>query len=355
MEKSEVVFSKGLLFNQRFNPSKDIERIYSNGVSPDCYIDNYGGLVNPFIIDQGKILESKSLRRESDKTQVFFSPDNPHIRTRSIHTNEVVSIAIKIADILGLNVELCQSIALGHDLGHGPSGHLFERVSKAEGIEFHHEIFSAIIAVFIERNGGGLNLTRQTLEGILSHSDAETKKIKLIDEYKIVMYSDKIAYTFSDFNDVKRFNKNLISEKDINTINSLFPDNQRYRVVTCINALIEESIKKGFVSFEDSIDAKNFKEVRSIMKRNYPTFDSPDQTENIRNAFDSISSIKGLDQYDPILLTALMTDKELLKISNRTNLDSLKDFGIYEIIDKGFLEGRSYNSLVSDLKSKLMF
>lgn len=339
----------------------NIKRISVNKKILDDYeLNLYSETVDPFILDQIKILNSKSLRRESSKTQVFYSPDNPHIRTRMSHTHEVESVSSIISHILGLNIELTRSIAFGHDIGHGPTGHLFEQAAKESGIKFRHEVFSAIIAVFIEGLGLGLNLTQETINGILDHSrgagDLKTNR-NSPNENNVVMYSDKIAYIFSDINDLERLK--WLSSKDIKIINSYFPGYHRERVGTCITALIEESAKKGKISFENSEIAQKFLAVKKIMYQHYDKLDHNILNKTLKDSFDHIRGIKELKKYDPILIVALMTDKELhvllnkIIASQKINIDDLKDFGVYEIIKSGFLEGATYQKLEAELHRKL--
>ena len=80
-----------------------------------------------FQCDRDRILHSKSFRRLAHKTQVFLAPEGDHYRTRLIHTLEVSQVARSIARPLGLNEDLVEAIALGHDLGHTPFGHVGER------------------------------------------------------------------------------------------------------------------------------------------------------------------------------------------------------------------------------------
>lgn len=337
-----------------------IERISftSNINDPDLVFE---GIVNPFEIDQDKILASKAFRRETDKTQVFFSPNNPHIRTRSSHSHEVTAISNIISQSLGLNSELTKAIALGHDMGHGPAGHLFEQVSKDLGIKFRHERFSGIVSAFIERKGDGLNLTKETMTGILDHSRGGGEIIAnkdSVNENLVVMYSDKIAYIFSDINDLKRLD--WISDIDYQKIDSLFSGTQRDRVNQCIFSLIKESAEKGFVSFNDSQTAKNFKEIKNLMYEYYGKINRDVPTELIKVVYGCLDNISQLQKYDPTILIALMTDKELVKLgsmvsldSKRVKLDDLRDFGVFEIIENGFLENQTYQDLDLKLNQKL--
>lgn len=154
--------------------------------------------------DRDRIIHSKAFRRLMHKTQVFISPEGDHFRTRITHTLEVMQIAKTIASALFLNEDLTEAIALGHDLGHTPFGHLGED-SLNEILEtgFYHNEQSVRIVQKIEKNGEGLNLTKEVLDGILNHR-GRGKPSTL--EGKIVQISDKIAYINHDIDDAIRAN-----------------------------------------------------------------------------------------------------------------------------------------------------
>ncbi|MFA5406259.1 MAG: HD domain-containing protein [Candidatus Nanoarchaeia archaeon] len=215
--------------------------------------------LNPFIADKIKILNSKTLRLLQTKTQVFHNPNNKHIRTRLSHTNEVVANSAIISELLGINTNLCESIAWGHDIGHFPYGHNAERVLSSvlkaetgiESLKTHHSLLSVIIAELIERKGAGLNLCYETLEGIINHS--RDKGVLFSDdnikpEYSTVMYADKISYTFSDINDSIREGRLTDKNKIINYCANKLGFNQRERTMRCINSLCNES--KDYVRFD---------------------------------------------------------------------------------------------------------
>lgn len=359
---SPLLDYKGALSHKKFEFKKSpIIRLSGKQDLPDQQVVEFEGIVDPFIIDQVKIADSRAYRRLGSKTQVIFYPDNPHIRVRSTHTVEVGNPAMISSDILGLNTNLVKAICDGHDIGHAPTGHMFETVSQEFGINFKHEVFSAIIAVFIEREGGGLNLTRQAIEGILNHSrGAGELSISKTDEYNLAMYSDKIAYLFSDINDLQRINK--LSPEDLIKINSLFPcdpnfyNDQQSKINLCISALVKESANKGYISFQDSEVAKNFMELKKYMYVKYKELASPLLKEIVKAVITEISKIK---DYDPILITALITDRELKIlyekiISSKTiNMDDINSLGVGEIIKSGALDNQTYNKLNLKLQKKL--
>ncbi len=152
--------------------------------------------------DRDKITHSKSFRRLMHKTQVFISPEGDHYRTRLTHTIEVTQISRTIARALRLNEDLTEAIALGHDLGHTPFGHTGEDAlnSILDG-GFRHNEQSVRVVQSLEKNGKGLNLTKEVLDGIQNHRGNGNPKTL---EGKIVQLSDKIAYINHDIDDAIR-------------------------------------------------------------------------------------------------------------------------------------------------------
>ncbi len=152
--------------------------------------------------DRDRIIHCKSFRRLKFKTQVFLSPEGDHYRTRLTHTLEVAQVARTIARSLRLNEDLTEAIALGHDLGHTPYGHIGERTLNdllPEG--FRHNEQSLRVVEVLENRGAGLNLTREVRQGILSHSGA-TKPATV--EAECVRRADRIAYLNHDLDDALR-------------------------------------------------------------------------------------------------------------------------------------------------------
>ena len=120
--------------------------------------------------DRDRIIHSKAFRRLKNKTQVFFSPEGDHYRTRLTHTLNVSQVARSIARALSLNEDLTEAIALGHDLGHTPFGHAGERIlAKLNPHGFLHNVQSGRVVDFLENDGKGLNLTREVVDGIINH------------------------------------------------------------------------------------------------------------------------------------------------------------------------------------------
>src|SRR5947208_12402158 len=123
-----------------------------------------------FALDRDGVLHSKAFRRLKHKTQVFLAPVGDHYRTRLTHTLEVTQIGRSMARALRLNEDLVEAMALGHDVGHTPFGHVGEELLGEflpEG--FRHNAQSVRIVERIEKNGAGLNITREVRDGILNH------------------------------------------------------------------------------------------------------------------------------------------------------------------------------------------
>jgi dGTPase len=303
---------------------------------------------NPFIADSMKIRDSKAFRRLATKAQIFSLPPNPHVRTRLIHTEEVTSTATVVAQrlsSLNVSLSLCQSIALGHDLGHSPFGHYGEQfISQKTGIKFKHEIFSVIISNQIERNGRGLNLTRGTLEGILYHSKRGASldtprgnELKILSEFLIVMFCDKISYTFSDLNDA--FNRGYVKGIDFPELANRLGSTQRERMARCITALVNESLNKGHISFRNSETAKIFVDLRQWMYDNvYGKNKTNIQGEILNCIFEFFSNDSFFQGCDPAVLLALLTDREAnelgkIFLENRFPIISdLANLGVMELV-----------------------
>ena len=169
--------------------------------------------------DRDRIIHSKAFRRLKHKTQVFIAPLGDHYVTRLTHTLEVSQIARTIARALNLNEDLTEAIALGHDLGHTPFGHIGEdELDKILPDGFRHARQSLNIVERVERDGRGLNLTWEVRQGILNHSKPRGDFLAARDdgitlEAQIVRTSDAVAYINHDLADA--FRAGIISEDDL--------------------------------------------------------------------------------------------------------------------------------------------
>ncbi len=156
--------------------------------------------------DRDRIVHSKAFRRLKHKTQVFISPEGDHYRTRLTHTLEVDGIARNIARGLGLNEDLTEAIALGHDLGHTPFGHAGEEaLNQVYAPGFKHNEQSLRVVDFLEyklhKPFRGLNLSSEVRDGILNHTGPN---IPFTLEGQIVRIADRIAYINHDIDDALR-------------------------------------------------------------------------------------------------------------------------------------------------------
>lgn len=161
--------------------------------------------------DRDRIIHCQSFRRLKHKTQVFLAPTGDHYRTRLTHTLEVSQIARTIARALGLNEDLTEAIALGHDLGHTPFGHAGERaLDKLCQCGFKHYEQSVRVVERLEKDSKGLNLTDEVKNGILCHTNGEEAYTL---EGQIIRIADKIAYINHDIDDAIR--ADVMAEEDI--------------------------------------------------------------------------------------------------------------------------------------------
>ncbi|MGN0174247.1 MAG: HD domain-containing protein, partial [Acutalibacteraceae bacterium] len=161
-----------------------------------------------------------------------------HYRTRLTHTLEVSQIARTIARALRLNEDLTEAIALGHDLGHTPFGHAGERALN-EKLEsgFRHYEQSVRVCDVLEKDGKGLNLTKEVKDGILCH----TNKNAITLEGRIVKFADKIAYMNHDIDDAQK--GGILTENDIpKSVKEVFGDSKSKRINNMVKSIINNGI-----------------------------------------------------------------------------------------------------------------
>jgi len=203
-----------------------------------------------FMRDRDRIIHSNAFRRLKHKTQVFLSPEGDHYRTRLTHTLEVSQIARTIARALRLNEDLTEAIALGHDLGHTPFGHEGERaLSAVSGVPFHHYAQSVRVARRLEKDGEGLNLTLEVLDGFSHHTTGEEA---FTAEGRVVRLADHIAYINHDIDDAVR--AHLITNEDIPaSLREALGNRHSERINTLISSAIEHS-EGGDIKLEPHIN-----------------------------------------------------------------------------------------------------
>ena len=213
--------------------------------------------------DRDRILHCKSFRRLANKTQVFLAPEGDHYRTRLTHTLEVAQIARTISRALGLNEDLTEAIALGHDLGHTPFGHCGERalshaMSLYRGIDpesdegrflFRHNKQSVRLVECLEKDGRGLNLTWEVRDGILCHTGSQRAQTL---EGRVVACADRIAYVCHDIDDAER--AGLLTEGDLpQGPRELLGGSSSERIDTMVRGICAISAATGDIRMSDDV------------------------------------------------------------------------------------------------------
>lgn len=211
--------------------------------------------------DTDRIVHCKAFRRLMHKTQVFLQPEGDHYRTRLTHTLEVSRIARTITQALGLNEDLAEAIALGHDLGHTPFGHAGEdALTRCMGTPFRHNEQSLRVVDVLERGGRGLNLTYEVRMGILGHTG---DRIPETLEGQVVRRSDQIAYVNHDIDDAIR--AGILSNEDLpKDILRILGHNHSQRVNTLVCDAITISRDAGAICLSPEVD-NALKDLRSFM------------------------------------------------------------------------------------------
>lgn len=200
--------------------------------------------------DRDRIIYSKAFMRLKNKTQVFFSPDGDHYITRLTHTLDVCQIARSIARCLSLNEDLTEAIALGHDLGHTPCGHIGERVlNRLSPYGFRHNEQSLRVVDVLEKDCKGLNLTHEVRDGIVNHTSSGKAETL---EGVCVSLADRIAYINHDIADAVR--AGIIRTEDLpkEDIEILGRDTSG-RINTAITDIFSYSNGENFVKMSERV------------------------------------------------------------------------------------------------------
>ena len=163
----------------------------------------------PFFHDIDRIIHAYSYTRYLDKTQVFTNNENDHISKRITHVQLVSKIARTIGRALNLNEDLIEAIALGHDIGHTPIGHVGEsmlnEISLRELNEyFAHNIQSVRHYLTVEKNGKGLNLTIQVLDGIMCHNGEILSNIYIPEKKTKEEFLREFNDSYTNYNETKK-------------------------------------------------------------------------------------------------------------------------------------------------------
>jgi len=199
--------------------------------------------------DRDRIIYSKAFRRLKNKTQVFFSPEGDHYRTRLTHTLDVSQVARSIARGLDLNEDLAEAIALGHDLGHTPFGHSGEAVlNRLSPTGFLHNEQSLRVVDVLENDGNGLNLTFEVRDGIVNHKKSGNPATL---EGQAVSIADRIAYLNHDIEDA--ISAGLLMPDQLPKETAILGANSRERINTMITSIWTNSMGKNCVAMDEEV------------------------------------------------------------------------------------------------------
>ena len=291
---------------------KVLEEAKSNFLNNEKYLSEYAcknsdairlypddeDIRSEYFHDIDRIIHSLSYTRYLDKTQVFTKAENDHVSRRITHVQLVSKIARTISRALKLNEDLCEAIALGHDIGHTPLGHtgeaLLNEISLRElGEYFAHNIQSVRHLMEVEKNGAGLNLCIQVYDGIMCHNgemlsskyipqekNKEEFMREYLDSYKdiesskknrpmtlegcIVRISDIIGYIGRDIEDAIMVG--IIKRDEIPTeISSVLGTTNKDIVNTIILDIIKNSMDKPYIELSEDV----YKALFALKKFNY--------------------------------------------------------------------------------------
>lgn len=247
---------------------------------------NDNDIRTPFFRDVDRIIHAYSYTRYVDKTQVYSYKNNDHISKRMTHVQLVSKVARTIGRGLGLNTDLIEAIALGHDIGHTPLGHTGEKILNEISLRelneyFAHNIQSVRHYMYVENNGNGLNLTVQVLDGIMCHNGeilsnkyepVKKTKEEFLEQYKsaykdlktsnknhpmtiegcVVRISDIVGYIGRDIEDsinLGLFNRNDLPEE----ITKVLGNDNKDIINTIVKDIIDNSYNKPYITMSEEV------------------------------------------------------------------------------------------------------
>ncbi len=317
------------------------------------------GYRQTFSVDVDRILHSRAYTRYIDKTQVFYLIHHDHITHRVLHVQLVSKIARTIGRYLGLNEDLIEAIALGHDIGHTPFGHDGERflseLCRASGIgDFHHNVQSVQFLDRVERKGKGWNLCLQTLDGILCH-DGEvhnqvlkperSKTFEMLEkemamkkenslyplmpmtlEGCVVRMADTVSYIGRDIEDAIRLD--MIKRSDLPKESvAILGDTNGTIVYHLVTDIINTSFQNTYVAFSQKI-SEALKRLKDF---------------NLERIYMNPKIKKDTD-----------TIKKLFGILFEKYLDDIENENRASVIFKGFLEDMSEDYIQNHCKEEIV-
>ena len=299
-------------YNENHLKSYAIKSINSKG---RIYNEPGNSIRSPYQRDRDRIIHSSSFRRLKHKTQVFVNTEGDHYRTRLTHSMEVSQIARTLARSLGLNEDLTETLSLSHDLGHPPFGHAGEEILSQCMIDyggFDHNIQTLRIVTHLENKYYkfyGLNLTMETLDGLIKHNgpvkniEKFKKIIKKKQLYKKISFqyypsleaqvaaiSDDIAYNNHDLEDGLR--AGLFTIKEFSSIpfiskiiNKHIKNIKKYRKEIIINQIVRNLINLMVLDVinttNENLKKSNPQTINDIYKKKTPIVDFSDKMKII--------------------------------------------------------------------------
>lgn len=336
--------------------------------------------------DIDRIIWSKSYFRYMEKTQVFTIKDNDHISRRMSHVQMVSKIARTIGRALNLNEDLIEAISLGHDLGHVPFGHLGETFldelseKHNEGV-FMHNVQSARNLMNLEKNGLGLNLTIQVLDGILCHNGelildkySPVKKTKedFLKDYEncyknkefinrlrpmtlegcVVRISDVISYIGKDIEDA--ITMNILKKEELpESIIKILGNKNSDIINTIVMDIINNSMDKPYITMSKEINQA----ICDLQKFNYENIYYKVITEEDKKTYKNMMETvfyKNLEY-----LKNNITEKPIFKVYLNDMTEEYKKNNTKERIVIDYIAGmtddyfiKEYNKIIDKTKNK---
>jgi dGTPase len=330
------------------------------------------GYRQAFSQDVDRILHSLAYTRYIDKTQVFYLTRNDHITHRVLHVQLVSKIARTIGRFLGLNEDLIEAVALGHDIGHTPFGHDGERflsdLCRSHGIgHFLHNVQSVQFLDRVERKGVGWNLCLQTLDGILCHdgevhnralrpkrgksfetleaemaqkkADPAKPLIPMTLEGCVVRMADTISYIGRDIEDAIRLDYIKRSDLPSESVRILGRTNGTI-VYNLVTDVIENSFRRSFISFSPQVSEALIKLKTFNLERIYQNPKIKRHLGEIQHLFHMLFERYAADieqeNVDSAIFTNFLADMSDAYVGNHSTCEIVRDF-IAGMTDQYFL------------------
>ena len=335
--------------------------------------DRPGGYRQNFSLDVDRILHALAYTRYIDKTQVFYLIQNDHITHRVLHVQLVSKIARTIGRFLGLNEDLIEAIALGHDIGHAPFGHdgelFLSRLCQEHDIgAFQHNLQSVQFLDRVERKGRGWNLCLQTLDGILCH-DGEVHNQILKPEWQktfdgfdqsmrhkksnpglpitpmtlegcVVRMADTVSYIGRDIEDAIRLG--MLQRRELpGNVAEVLGNTNGTIVYNLVTDIIRNSYRKPHVAFSSEVsralsDLKDFN-----MSRIYKNPSIKKHTNRLQNLFELLFNryMKDIETgcEDSVIFSGFLKDMDDQYLQDHKPAEVVRDF-MAGMTDKYFLQ-----------------